>query len=598
MKSQQFTLEHALYILAIFLALGVRWLNLGEYPLQENEARAALNALNLLRDDQTEIAPDLEDPQPGYHTLTWLAFEILGDQNAIARMWPVLAGALLAAVPFLFRSLLGRPAALALAFMLALDPGMVAAARQADGRMMALGFASFAAGLAYQSKMSWAGIFFGLALLCGPSVIPGLAGLFLAWAIGNWLIKRRQAGEAQGEPGTEPPLVYPQVQWREILVSAGLTIFVVGALFFRYPQGLGNWIAAVPAFFQGWVEPSGAPVGRLLVVLLVYQPLGVIFGLSGVVRGWLRADPHYQRLGLWFLVSLTLALLYPARQVSDLIWALAPLLALAALEIGQFLEFDRGDEAVPLGLATLVVLLLIIFWQNLLGLEPFVIDNPELILRLFVIGGILVLVAISTTLIGLGWSWLSAGRGLVWGLCLALGFYWLANVGEILQKPLDSRLSIWRPSPASGDADLFTQTIADLSTWNTGRLDGLDIVVAVDSAALRWSLRDHPNATYIPESQAGAIQGQPSLLVTRQTQAEPSLGADYRGQDFLWWTYPDWPEAFPPNLASWIVFRRLPQRQEQIILWARNDLFPSDVNLNALDDQGPPLIITPGEIEP
>ena len=598
MKSQQFTLEYALYILAIFLALGVRFLNLGEVPLQENEARAALYALNLFREDRAEIVPDLEDPQPGYHALTWLAFEILGDHNAIARLWPALAGALLAVVPFLFRPLLGRPAALALSFMLALDPGMIAAARQADGRMMALGFASFAAGLAYQRRMSWAGVFFGLALLCGPAVIPGLAAPLSAWAISRLLIKLRRAGEAESEGEAEPHRGFPPDRWREFLVPAGLTIFIAGTLFFRYPQGLSNWIAALPAYFQGWAEPSSTPAVRLPVALLVYQPLGVIFGLSGAARGWLRAEPHHRWLGLWSLVSLTLALLYPARQVSDLIWALAPLLALAAIEIGQFLEFDRGDEVVPLGLAALVVLLMIIFWLNLLGLGPISLASQELVLRMVVMAGILALAAISTALIGLGWSWLSAGRGLVWGLCLALGIYGLSNVGEILRRPLDSRQSLWTPSPASGDADLFMQTIADLSTWNTGQVNELDLVVVVDSAALRWSLRNHPNVTYVPESQAESIRGQPSLLVTRQTQPEPNLGADYRGQDFSWWTYPDWPGALPPNLTSWIAFRRAPVRQEQIILWARNDLFPGDIIPEAVDDQAPPYILTPEEFVP
>ena len=598
MKSQHFTIEVALYALAVLLAVGLRLLNLGESPLQENEASAALYALQLAPLEGAGLAPGLQAPQPAYHTLTWLAFALLGDHNAVARLWPAVAGVLLVMVPFLFRSLLGRPAALLLAFFLALDPGLSAVSRQADGRMLGLSLTLLAAGLAYRRKFSWAGFFLGLALLCGPAVIPGLASLLLALAIAELLSRLRRSVGAEAEAGVEPPSGLTRGLWREALLPAGLAIFALGTLFFRYPRGLSDWAAALPAYIDGWSEPSGVPAVHLLFALLVYQPLGVVFGLSGALRGWLRLDPLYQKIALWFLVSLLLALLYPARQVSDLIWPLVPLLALAALEISPFLVLERGDERIPLGLAALVLLLLTIFWLNLLGLGPAGLPGQEAVLRLVVMLGLLVLIAVSTALIGLGWSWLSAGRGLVWGLCLALGIYGLANVGEIFRSRLDSRQGLWNPFPAAGDVDLLLASLEDLSTWNTGRSDGLDILVAVDSAALRWALRRQPGVTYLPESQVASLRGKPSLLLTRQTQTGLSLGADYRGQDFSWWVYPDWPGPLPPNLVSWIAFRPLPQRQAGIILWARNDLFPGELLLDALGDQAPRQRPEPEEIAP
>lgn len=594
----KFTFEHALYLIAILLALAVRFFYLGEYSLQENEAQSALNALNLLQADQSVFSLEPENPQPAYLTLTWFAFEILGGQTAIARLWPALAGAMLILVPLLFKSVLGRPGALVLAFILALSPGLIVVSRQADGRMMALAFTLFAVGLAWRMKIDWAGVFLGLALLSGPTVIPGLLGAVLALVMGELSYKVRQAGNLEDEINGESRPAFPISFLRGALLPAGLTLFLVATMFFLYPQGLSNWVAALPAYFRGWLEPSGVPALRLVVALLVYQPLVVIFGLAGALRGLRRSDPLSRGLVTWFLISLVLSLAYPARQVSDLIWSLIPLMTLAALEISQFLVFDRGDERIPAGMAALVLLMMTTFWFNLLGLGPFSLANQEVVLRTVVMLGILLLVALSTVLIGMGWSWFNAGRGLVWGLCLALGIYGLSNVGESLQRPFAQNLNLWHFMPASGDTDLFLQTIADLSAWNTGRDDGLEIQVAVDSASLQWLVRDRPDVTFIPASQVASIRGTPPLLVTRQSQAELNLAADYRGQDFSWWVYPDWSGSLPPNLANWIAFRRTPQRQEQIILWARNDLFLGQSSLGSGDDQTSPQIISPEEIGP
>ena len=40
------------------------------------------------------------------------------------------------------------------------------------------------------------------------------------------------------------------------------------------------------------------PVRRLLIALVLYAPLPVIFGLTGIVRGWLAASaaPELKRL--------------------------------------------------------------------------------------------------------------------------------------------------------------------------------------------------------------------------------------------------------------------------------------------------------------
>jgi hypothetical protein len=53
-----------------------------------------------------------------------------------------------------------------------------------------------------------------------------------------------------------------------------------------------------------------------------------------------------------------------------------------------------------------------------------------------------------------------------------------------------------------------------------------------------------------------------------------SLPSAYRGQSFVWRQPPSWNTMQNPDWLKWLVFRQLPRQEEQIILWARDDLFP------------------------
>jgi hypothetical protein len=129
----------------------------------------------------------------------------------------------------------------------------------------------------------------------------------------------------------------------------------------------------------------------------------------------------------------------------------------------------------------------------------------------------------------------------------------------------------------TGDADLLVQTLGELSSWQTGRPEAIDVRVEVDLPSLRWALRGYPRASFLgggETSLPGAGQGLPSALITHQTQDTPSLASAYRGQDFIWSIYPAWSGGFPPDFFRWLVFRQSPVQQDQLILWARSDLFP------------------------
>lgn len=585
MKTNRITIEHTLYALVLAFALGIRLLNLGAAPLSDFEADWALQALSVALGEQIAI-----EPQPGYVFLTGLTFSLLGSSNAAARLWSALVGGGLVISPFFFRGLMGRKAALILAFGLALDPGLVALSRLAGGPMLALGFGMLALGFVYVRLPVLAGIFAGLATLSGPAVIPGILGLGLTLvmvkALGNMgILPSLKEREHAPDPIQKDSL-------RIGILSAGVTVFVAGSLFVRFPQGLGAWIATIPAYLGGWVELSGVPAVRLLAALVVYQPVAVIFSFFGAVRVWIRGDWGdsddsrtllARRISLWMVVALILALLYPARQVGDVVWMLLPMWALGALVLAHYLKAVTEHRMPFFGQAALVIMLLAFLWLNL-SRESQAQPGVQLnLLRVGMMVGVLALGALTTVLVGLGWSWDTARRGLVLGLSTALGVYIFAALWGVSQLRPGWQQELWSPAPTTGEADLLLSTLGDLSKWHTGRNESIDLTVAVEAPSLRWALRDYHEARFISEPQLDSGRrwlspGElPSVIITRQSQEAPSLAESYRGQDFNWWTYPGWRGVLPPDFASWLVFRQAPLYQEQIILWARGDLFPGGV---------------------
>jgi hypothetical protein len=562
MRIKPWTIEHTLYLLAFLLGLGVRLWNLGATPLSDFEAVPALQALQLVRGEHPVLGP-----QPLYLMWTALSFLLTGASNGMARLLPALAGTALPLFPLFFRQLRGfnRTAGLILAFGLALDPGLVATSRVAGGPMLALVFCLFTLGFAYLKQAPLAGVFGGLALLSGVPVVPGILGLFMAWVTIRWLSRSKTLAPPQAEDTPATPTRSVGELLRNGLLAAGGTLLLIGTGFLLVPQGMAALADTLSSYLKGWANPSDIiMMGRIPAALFFYQPLALIFGIIGAVRGWVQEDALSQRLSLWALIAFVLALAYPARQASDLVWTLIPLWALAALELSRYLSKEEEPAArMAAGGHTIGVgVLLVIGW---LGLTA----NRWLI----VVGMLGVLIAL-TILVATGWGMRAAWRGLVWGLSLGLGLGMLASMWGTAHLRLNGAEELWSTPPATGQADLLLSTLGDLSEWETGHRNMAEVVVVSDSAALRWALHDFSQARFVSQIPSGET---PPILITHLYQAAPALSVIYRGQDFIWRIDPGWQGVIPSEWARWIAFRQAPLVQEQIIVWARTDVFPGGV---------------------
>ncbi|MCW5873026.1 MAG: hypothetical protein KIS88_00110 [Anaerolineales bacterium] len=542
------TLETTAYIAIALLALILRFGNLGLLPLNAGEAAAALPAYTIAQGDAATIGA-----QPAYTLLTSLLFSIVPSSDFFARWWPALAGWLLVLVPYAWRDVLGRKTALVLALGLALDPGLVAISRLASGHMLALASVAGALTAWRAQRASLAGALAGLALLSAPTIYVGVLAALFVWAF-----------------FVRTPLP-TGANWRPAALSAVAVLLLGSTLFLRVPSGLGSLAAPLAAFLQGWVQPSQVSLLKVLFALLGYGLPALVFGVWGAVLAWRESNTAGQLLSLFALIALAIVLLYPGRQVADVLWVVIPLWGLAAQTIGRYLFVPQEEPRAAWGEALLMLVLMTFLVLSLarIASNEFMLETPRF--YLYVVGGVLLLAAVASVLIGLGWSRQAAVHGLVWALSIGLALYALAGATRPASLASARAAELWAPGPAAGQLDLLRASLKDLSEYNAGVPSSLSVDVRMHSAELAWLLRELPS---VPADRAV------SLIITAADEAEPAEASAYHGQSFVLHSAPAW-ESTPPNLLGWLLYRQAPETRQYIILWAASNLLPQDVAANS-----------------
>lgn len=594
--------ETLLYGIALIMGIVLRFYNLGAVPLSELEAEWAMQAL-LVANPGLQTSDFAIGPQPGYVFLTGLIFTIFSSTNFLARFWPALAGSAAIVLPFLFRSALGPVAALIMAFGLAVDPGMIVASRQAGGPMMALSFALLAGGFWFIHKGKSSGTLTGLATLSGPSIFTGMISIaisnFLTKIITRRIISITGAGEdsaelidasvGQDNEKNLPDLRIQNTYFRWFLLSGGIAVIVVGTYFLQYPQGLVAWYKTIPAYLSGWINPSGTPAVHLILALFVFELLALVFGIVGVTRwifysivGQKQNGKLFLPLFLWLMAALLILLIYPARQVSGLVWVLVPLWAAASLELERYIP-THNIHPVSIVLAVVVFVLCTLFWNALIVSEHILVlfSAAQIGIRLALIAGVIAIGTLSVLLVSVGWSWYTSKRGLVWGILTALLIYTFSVMWGAAQIRQNDPAELWYPTPGTGQVNLLKSTIEDISSGYVGFPDEIQLISTVTSPAMRWSLRGFKNALFVPVL---PTEGLPPLIITKQVDNIPVRGVEHRGQDFIWLSNAMWNGAYPGDFLSWYTFRDIPLEHEMVILWVRSNLFPDDAQ-EPVDDE-------------
>lgn len=564
MKLRDFTLEHALWLLVLLLAIGLRLWGLGAAALSDTEAAAALPALQLARG-----VPTGGGLAPLYTTLTGALFFVFGSANFWARFAPALAGIALTALPWFLREKLGRIPAFILAFGFIFDPGLLSLARQAGGEMLTIALALWAAALWWRGFRP-AGLALGLLALLGGVLawfvlLAGALTLLLA----RFLLMPTPEGDSAPVISAFASLRLPRPAW---IFSLGLWL-VAATLFLRHPQGLAEWGNSLGSFIAGWVAQPTVPISRLLVGLLTYALLPLAFGLVATARAWaIEPNPLGRAASLWLLVALLLWLVYPARQFAWVAWLMLPLWLLTALELGDVVH-KIGSEIniAALGQFGLMLLLPVLFWLNLAGMGQPTITPEVWQTRVWLGLGLVFLGFFTTILVALGWGAAAARLGTSAGLAVSLGAAVIGAAWGAAFLRQQQVQELWYAMPGSGQMPLLVETLRDFGEQKTGRALALDILSEVDTPALRWALRDFEQVRFVSVLPS---QGLASALITYQPDDTIEFPVAYRGQQFVLRTYPAWDGALPLGWEAWLTFRSAPTVNESLVLWLRGDVFP------------------------
>ncbi len=544
-------LELLVYLVVLVIAAALRFSNLGGLPLTDHEASLALQALRLSKGEQVLISGE-----PGYIALTTLWFSLFESSVFTARFWPALAGTLLALTPLLYRERVGKAAALVLAGLVAVDPIMIGASRSAEGSMLALLGLLAAVGFAMRSKPLWCGFALGFALAGGPALWPGVICLAVFLLINCKSLR--------------------QVDNRFLALAAMtamVTLVLLSTLFLINPPGISAFGSSLVDYWGSWRSENPAPLKGIAAAWGSSTLLVLVLSIWSLIQGFVRGEARAKWLGIWAGAALALILMNPARQLFDFSWATVPLLALAAMKLVElFPSFSSDNRIVFIAETVLVVALVVFSFMNAVNLVNNPLQSPEEY-RNRAIGAVLPLFLLlgMTVLLAWGWSGASTREGFIAGVLLLAGFFTLAN--SIKAASLGSRpeIEIRRDLAAVVGSEELLRTIQDISRARTGIENRIDVlIVDLQSPSLEWALRSFEKAETAAVFDPTAS---PSLVITDVNQ-QITAGASYRGQKIIWQEEPDMKNMTIIDWLKWSFFRIAPLENREIILWARNDLFP------------------------
>ncbi len=567
-NNRERNLQFGFYALAFGVALAIRLIRLGELPLGDDEARWALQALNL-----TKGLKPILGPQPAYVMLTSLIMFIFQSSNFAARLIPALFGGFLTFVPFYFRDRLGKKTALVLAFLLAFDPGFLAISRQVGSPILAAVGLMFAWGTWRKNNLPASGIWSGLALLSGPTLWPGLLGLGVTFG----LLKGFFHGlSVESDNETSDIAMMSRNSWLTLAAYTVGTYVLVGSCFLMAAGGLSAGLASIPAYLGGWLDFTDVPAIRMLTGLLVYELFALILALVGLVRGIIRRDELVIKLGVWLLVSLVFATAYPSRQVSDLVWVLIPLLALASIEISSCLVPIQDGNLETIGMMIFTSAILVFGGLNYAAIALAPLDQAAIQLRWWIFLGSLALLVISISLVAFGWSTATAFQGGQWGTVVVFAVVSLSTAIASGELRTYRTLELWQTGAYTGQVQTLVSQMNDLSRWKAGVNSSLDVTIAgVDSPALLWALRNW-NLTVLDD--ANLSGSTPSVVIASDQFASSDVESIYRGQDLSWRIYPLWNQGLMADWLKWSILHQFPSNDEKIILWIRSDVFIDSQN--------------------
>lgn len=563
-KTEKFTKLQLVYAMIFGIALLLRLVNLGQTPLAENEAQAALCALDVQSLGCGSISSF-------YTFFTNIFFVIFGDNNFSSRFLPALVGSLLVLLPFLFEKKAGRKTGLVLALCLALDPILIQISRSADSFILGLVFVLYTLAFIWRQEYLKALLVFVFGTLSGASFWGTLMLL-----VGVWLLEKlfhrllRSAPERQEEAFTCP---FQSIRMNSpVFLFAMLVWLVISTHFFTDIGGLLNPVQSLALLF-GPSKPGNmaltVPAQLRFAIFLFYSAFGLVLSIAAIFHRDPERSPLKQFAATWMVLAL-LVYLFLGSSLYSIAWVSIPMWLLAAPELFRIAEniyHNWRKLLIPclIGLVVLIYLALqILRLSYLISLGLDVQKN----LLLLVVPVILCLLFI--LLYSYGWSG-NAAMQVVEALFILVGMLGLwrtANRAADLSG--NAEYEVVREAPYLHNADTLLDEIEEYRISQGIFPADLHIGLSSDefTQSMKWLLRDYQLQEVVQASPLNSDQF--DVMIIHDTQIDPPAG--FYGQDLALLSNVkvfkvDYSGFLPNEILEWLIYRRGSLDLVHVALW-------------------------------
>jgi uncharacterized protein (TIGR03663 family) len=561
------TVETGLYILLLLVAAALRFVSLGRQPLQEQEARLALDAWRFYSGGAAAIR--------GYSPLlfhgTVLLYLLFAASDYVARMVPALVGTLMVGIPYLMRPRLGRKGALLASAFLAFSPSVIFFSRQLNGEIVAaaacLALVAGVFGYADQGR-SWQ-LYLAAAALAVAILSSGATYATLVVLAGFFLfVTARSRSRGQGDPSPWTALFSVEIPSNVVLPALGVFLALLVLLSTGLLVNLQGLQAALdlPPLWLTQFQPAtdGQPWHYYLSLLLAYELPIFVFGLAGACY-LRRRDPFAVFLVCWFVFTLILCSLMGTKSASGILQMILPLTLLAGRCVNDLLSRLESREHWLWAMLTLAVSLPALFHLLMQAAAFGNPDNPgdprHLALVLLSVFFLLCVVSIVGVL-SLDWRISLRAGALV--LLVGLAVLSVRTAWRLNYDHLGNPMELLLEKPTSSDVRNLAQAVEDYSNQQEHQRNSVRVaVVSEEDPLLAWYLRSFSNLSFVSEAAASAAP----IVVTPQEET-PYL-PQYRGARFR--LQSAWKATSLPghDLVNWFLFRESlqPPVHRDVVMW-------------------------------
>jgi len=547
-KHSQFTW----FLLAFLVGLGLRLWRLGEMRFTLAEAQIAQSAWQMAMGNAAGMPGNMS-----YTGLSALLFHLFEPSFFFARLLPVLFGSSLILIPWFWRKELGHKTALVLAFGLAIDPILLGFSRQIVTPIFVLAGLAWAVTALKNKRPVLAGSMLALAFLGGHSfwliALIGLA-VFLIW---------RKRVEIKFIDASYKAKAFLLPLLTSFIVSQAL----ISSAFLLSTEGLGGIGAGLVEFFQLFSIKFEIAAYQPTLVAIAYSLLPLFFAIWALAEDLRNHRPLKNLpsiIGWGF--SVLLSVLLGRRDLGLLAFAAVFAWLGAAASIARKIDQASERREIVLGVTAFQIVILVYLQMVIRRLTSVPVNSQDFRFALFaLLAGILLLV-ISTVLVGMGWSRLLSGQALQNSLLIMLI---VLTVGMSLRS-IRSQQETTSLSLLGGPIMLPNNDIENVvdEIDREGRVDKTEITYDLGKyeQQFAWFFREQVDW----KSAQNVLQAD---LMLSESETEFSAADTYRGRNVVLFRKIDSSVVKPVDFLKTLLGEPLPLVSQNGVLWVRLNLF-------------------------